>query len=59
MNKHQFFKNFFYVVLYGIVATILYFMIVAGLTYLLRELGTLSSHDLTTTDLIHADCDIS
>lgn len=39
MNKHQFFKNFFYVVLYGILATILYFIIVAALTYLTRELG--------------------
>ena len=38
MNKHHFFKNFFYVILYGIIATFFNFIYMALFTYGIQSL---------------------
>jgi sodium/hydrogen exchanger-like protein 6/7/sodium/hydrogen exchanger 8 len=39
MNKHHFFKNFFYVILYGVIATFFNFILVTLFSLLLVDAG--------------------
>jgi NhaP-type Na+/H+ or K+/H+ antiporter len=45
LKKRKFFKNFFYITLYGIAGTIIAFLVISGLTFLVSEQGWIQDWD--------------
>jgi sodium/hydrogen exchanger-like protein 6/7/sodium/hydrogen exchanger 8 len=62
MNKHHFFKNLFYVILYGVIATLFNFILIFGFSLLLKHAGSIyypggNLSQLTTFSIaIYAAC---